>query len=244
MERVGLPVINEPTALSEPELQREPEAIGGPRPGGGHFGMRARAVAALAVHTQTNACQEKMHEMRSAGDAARAFAPLAWAPGVSDAHATEDSKQQLAVSLLTIPTAVKGGRLVSLLGPQGAYSMFEPKGHGSASMCSDAPLWRTAEEVHMASISKQGRIIVVPRGTAKGHMVYRGHWVYDVKVHKESGWLEKNKARFVVDGSPWDLDWDTFSGTTPDEIVYMVIGYAAVHRHLTIKFDLSDACQM
>ena len=233
----------EPTALSEPGLQREPEASGGPRPDGGRFDMRARAIAALAMYERSAACQESIHEMRSAGDAARAFTHLAWTPGVNDVHTFEDDKQQRAVSLLTVPTAVKGGRLVSLLGPQGAYSMFEPKGHGSASMCSDAPQWRTAEEVHVASISKQGRITIVPRGTAQGHTIYRGHWVYGVKVHKESGWLEKLKARYCVDGSTWDLDWDTFSGATPDEIVFIVIGYAAVHRRLTLKFDLSDAYQ-
>ena len=231
---------DEPTARNDPDLQRPPSDVGGPRPDGGRFQMRARAIAALAQYDAS--CQQQMGEMRSARDASRVFTYLACADPLSSTVADEDNTSSTTTTSAYV-AAVKGGRMVSLLGPQGAYSMFEPKGHSNARQSPNAPEWRTAEEVHLVGISKRGRVTVVPRGTASGFTIYRGHWVYTIKVQKESGWLEKLKARFVVDGSSWDCDWDCFSGATPDEYVFIVIGYGAVHRRISFKFDLADAYQ-
>ena len=250
LEGPQVPQPDEPTVQGEPDLARDPDDVGGLRPGGGQFNMRnttmrARAIFALAMHDAQ--CQQQISEMGSAASASRAFSSYVCSTSQSEATATLSAPATPVVDVApeaqSYAAATSGGRMVQLLGPQGAYQMFQPKGFGNAERCADAPTWRTAREVHMASICKLGRITMVPRSAANGATIYKGHWVFDIKVHKESGWLDKSKARYVVNCSEWELEWDCFSGASPDEFVMIVIGYAAVARRITLKYDVCDAYQ-
>ena len=235
------------TVQDEPELALDPDDVDGPRPDGGQFNLRSRARAAFALALYDIECQEQIAEMGSAAGASRAFASYAHTSSPADAAATTATLglpgMKVQPEAQSYASAISGGRMVQLLGPQGAYEMFQPKGYGNSERCADAPAWRTAREVHLASICKLGRITIVPRRAAAGETVYKGHWVFDIKVHKDSGWLDKLKARYVVNCSEWELEWDCFSGASPDEFVMIVIGYAAVARRITFKYDVCDAYQ-
>lgn len=208
---------------------------GGRRPDGGKFHLRGRVLhAEVAYHAGR---LDAIVSAATAAEAEQIFGPELFD---GDALALEQC------SLPRVPGAPPAkGKTIQLMGPQGPYSILQPSSQRSAAACEDALRWRNAEDEHIAKITAFGRIDVVPRAeaVAANAEIYRGHWVYAVKVLKDTGWLDKLKARYVLDGQEWAEESETYAGVIPEEFVRVLLADAAVSDKVTLKFDIGDFFQ-
>ena len=227
-----------PTAAPAPTLASPPAVTGtGPRPDGGHHHTRSSARTYLSYCSE----QQRIAEASSAKYAEALFASAA-CESADDASAVknpENCGESLAFA------ATRDSKAVHCIGPQGPYIIEQPNNHGAMTRCKDAPEWKRAQQTHVNTITSHSRIITVPRSEpiTKGAKIYAGHWVYDVRIVRTTGWLGKLKARYVLDGQWWNEGGDTWAAFPPPEVINIMLAVAAVQGRRAMLIDVKDFFQ-
>ena len=126
--------------------------------------------------------------------------------------------------------ASRESKQIHCVGPQGPYVIEQPSSHGVMIKGKDAPAWKRAQQVHVTTITSHDRIITVPRAEAiqAEAKIYHGHWVYMVKLLRTTGWLNKLKARYVLDGQWWTEGGDTWAAFPPPEVINILLAVTAI----------------
>ena len=133
-------------------------------------------------------------------------------------------------------------KVVTLMGPGGAYEEIEPRNMAEARRVPNAQYWMNAEVQHVAELEGDGILRPVDRTEAGDKKIYPSQMEYTLQKNQDDGTLKRRKVRGCLNGKNWDGDATGLYSTGAGRDVVMLqiaVGNAKGHRNL--KLDIKNA---